>query len=168
MLIPESNIRNMLKAISNGNHVFNEQINIYRNTESYCPVCTFDPILKESTDHNCQTCNGKGTVITEKFWTIPSSVEVEDDFKYDFSKAGKLLRGQIYATIDILEIDDVLNTLPTYDLNNYNRLKDFVGSFDYIKWKGAKYTIERFEPGWLQGHLYEIGLTLSLIGAPQE
>jgi hypothetical protein len=153
----------MLKAISDGNHVFNETISLYVNTKTDCPDCDFDPVRKESTDPNCQTCGGVGKIITEVSYDIPASVEQEEDFKYDFSKAGKFLKGQIYATLDILEINTILDPTSKYDLNDYKQMKSFVESFDYIKWKGAKYKIEQFEPGWLQGILYEIGLTLSIM-----
>jgi hypothetical protein len=164
MQIPEANLRNMLKAISEGNHVLNEQVSFYHNTKSICPTCVFDPIRKESTDRNCPTCSGEGYVITELKYTISASIEQEEDFKYDFSKAGKLLKGQVLVTIDSAEFT-TLDPTKKYDLNDYPQMKSFVESFDYIKWKGAKYTVESFEPGWLQGNLYEIAIVLKLVGA---
>jgi hypothetical protein len=163
MEIPQSNVLNMLKAISNGNHVFNEQVKVYRNTDSDCPTCQYDPVRKESTDPHCQTCDGKGRMIVEKFYSIPASVETEEDFKFDFSKAGKFIKGQIYLTIDSKELTTVLNVDVKYNLDDYTQLKAFTESFDYIVWKGARYTITQFEPGLLQGNLYEIGFTLSLM-----
>jgi hypothetical protein len=153
----------MLKAISNGNHVFNERVQIYRNTKTPCPACLYDPVRKESTDPYCQTCGGAGVIVVESFHDIPASVEQEEDFKYDFAKVGKFLKGQIYMTIDIQEINTVLNASNAYDLNDYAQMKAFCETFDYVVWKGAKYNINEFEPGWLEGNLYEIGFILSLM-----
>jgi hypothetical protein len=163
MPISQSNVNNILKAISNGNHVFNEQIAVYRNTKTICPNCIYDPIRKESTDYNCQTCGGTGQIIVEVFYSIPASVETEEDFKYDFSRAGRFVKGEILVTIDIVELNTVLNISSPFDLNDYTQLKAFIERYDYIKWKGAKYNIGSFEPGWLEGNLYELGLVLSLM-----
>ncbi|WP_124118462.1 MULTISPECIES: hypothetical protein [Paenibacillus] len=163
MKIPESNIRNMLKAIGNGNHVLNETVQIYSNSKTKCPDCKFDPIRKESTDRNCPTCEGVGYIITEVFQTIPASVEQSEDFRYDYTKAGKYVDGNIFLTIDIEEINTVLNVDEKYDLDDYNQMKAFIESFDYVVWKGAKFKTESFEPGYLQGYLYEIGISLALM-----
>ena len=163
MSIPESNIRNMLRAISKGNHVFNEQVKVYKNTKTICTDCIYDPIRQESTDYNCQTCDGLGQVITEVYSEIPASVETSQDFRYEFTKAGKITTGEIFLTIDIVELEDILNVSAIYDLSDYTDLKAFVQQYDYIVWKGARYTIKNFEGGWLQGNLYEIALTLSLM-----
>lgn len=157
-------ISNMLKAISNGNHVFNETVQMYRNTKSDCPTCTYDPVRKESTDPYCQTCGGTGVIITYNSYQIPASVETSEDFKYDYTKAGKFVKGSIYLTIDSKEITTVLNTgNSAYNLNDYNQLRTFVESFDYVMWNNARYNINDFEPGVLQGNLYEIGCMLSLM-----
>lgn len=163
MQIPQSNLRNMLSAISNGNHVFNETVQLYRNTKTPCTTCTYDPVRRESTDPYCQTCDGTGFIITLKYFSIPASVETESDFTYDYSKVGKFTQNQMYMTIDNLELTTVLNIDKAYDLNDYKQLKDFVESFDYVIWKGAKFAIGDFEPGILQGNLYEIGCKLSLM-----
>lgn len=163
MKIPESNIRNMLKAISNGNHVLNETASFYKNQKTKCPDCKFDPIRKESTNHNCSTCEGTGYIETESFVTIPVSVEQNDDFRYDFSRAGKYVNGTIYMTLDIEEINAVLNKDKAYNLDDYEQIKAFVESFDSFIWKNARFKLDSFEPGFLQGHLYEIGITMSLV-----
>lgn len=163
MKIPESNIRNMLKAISDGNHVLNEQVSLVSVSKTLCPDCIYDPVRKESTDYNCETCDGTGFTVVETVNTISASVEQSEDFKYDFSKAGKFVKGQIYITLDILEIKNVLNPTSQYNLDDYNQLKNFVESFSTIRWKGARYNVDSFEPGWLQGNLYEIGLVLSIV-----
>lgn len=163
MQIPEANLRNMLKSITAGNHVLNEQVGICKHTVAPCPDCGYDPVRKESTDYGCETCGGVGKIKTETVVTIPASVEQEEDFKYDFSKTGKFVNGQIYLTIDILEINTVLNANREYDLNDYKQMKAMIESFTYIKWKGARYDIDSFEPGWLQTNLYEIGFVLSIM-----
>lgn len=163
MNISDANIRNMLKAISAGNHVLNENIRLYKHTESDCPDCSYDPIRKESTNQNCPTCDGKGVIIVNTYNEISASIEQEGDLKYDFTNAGIITKGQIFATIDIQEINDILNSNSTFDLNDYTQMQKFIKQYDYILWKGAKYSVEHFEPGWLQGNLYEIALTLSLM-----
>jgi hypothetical protein len=157
------NITNMLAAISYGNHVLNEQIKLYKNIKSDCPVCLYDPMRNESSDSNCQTCGGVGQIIVESFSQIDASVEQESDFSYDYTKAGKIVNGKIYVTIDIKEINEILNANSTYDLSDYHQMKKFIDQYDYITWSSAKYIVESFEPGLLQGSLYEIAVTLSLI-----
>lgn len=165
MSIPESNLRNMLNAISKGNHVLNETIHLHSNVKSDCPDCSFDPIRKESTDYNCPTCGGVGYLITDSYQTIPASVETEDDFKYDFTSVGKVVNGKIYVTIDSKEVAEILNISNKFNMNNYDDVKSLISQYDYITWKGAKYEIEEFQIGYLQGVFYEIGLLLKLIGS---
>jgi hypothetical protein len=66
-------------------------------------------------------------------------------------------------TIDIQELN-ILNAAGTYNLSDYNSLRIFVETFDFFIWNGAKYSVHEFEPGFLQGNLYEVGFVLSLIG----
>lgn len=165
MKISQSNIRNMLRAISDGNHVLNETVRLYQSTKTDCSNCGYDPIRKESTNLNCPTCGGSGSIVTETFKEVPSSIETYDDLKYDFTQAGILLKGQIHCTIDMLEINTVLNVDKKFTLADLDSIEKFIQQYDYITWKGAKYTVESFEPGWLQGNLYEIALVLSLRGA---
>jgi predicted RNA-binding Zn-ribbon protein involved in translation (DUF1610 family) len=162
MNIPEANLRNMLNAISSGNHVLNEQVQMHTHTELDCPDCDYDPIRKESTNYNCETCGGTGKIVTDQYLTIPASVEQQEDFSRDFTNSGKITKGQIFVTIDIKEIKEVLNTDNKFNLDDYTQLKSFVDQYDFINWKGARYSVSSFEPGFLQGNLYEIGLTLSL------
>jgi hypothetical protein len=159
MKIPESNLRNMLNAISQGNHVLNEKVVLNKIVKSDCPDCTYDPVRQESTDYNCQTCDGNGfTEVVEKT-EIPVSIETLEDFRRDFSSVGILTEGQIYMTIDKVEID-ILNQATLYDLNIYDNINKLIDNYDHIVWKGGKYIVKRFEPGWLQGNLYEIAFTL--------
>ncbi|MNT21510.1 hypothetical protein D3C72_1568520 [compost metagenome] len=90
------------------------------------------------------------------------SIETEEDFKYEFTKTGKLVKGQILLTIDIKEINEILNVSQSFNLDQYDELKSFMEQYRHIKWKGATYVIESFEPGWLQGNLYEIATVLNL------
>lgn len=163
MKIPEANLRNMLSAISAGNHVLNEKVRFYTSTNSQCPDCEYDPVRKESTNSSCPTCGGTGSITTYAYKEIDCSVETEKDFQYDFKQAGKITKGQIFVTVDIKEINEVLNLVTKYDLNDAPQMKALLNQYDYIWWKGAKYTIESYEPGWLQGNLYEIALVLSLM-----
>jgi hypothetical protein len=162
MNIPESNLRNMLKSISSLNHVLNETLKICKHNESDCPSCKFDPIRGESTDPYCDTCDGKGKVTADVFYTIPSSVETEQDFTFDYAKVGRLTNGEILATIDKVEIDTVLNVGGTYNMDSYDDIKKFLDQYDYFEWKGAKYVLKSFQAGYLQGNFYEISMTLSL------
>lgn len=162
MNIPEANLRNMLNAISEGNHVLNETASFYTVSESDCPACAFDPIRKESVNPNCETCGGSGSISVSTKVDIPVSIETEEDFRYEFTKAGKITNGQILLTIDIKEINEVLNINQAFDLNQHAELKAFIEQFKKIEWKGAAYVVDRFEPGWLQGNLYEIAATLNL------
>jgi hypothetical protein len=164
MNIPEANLRNMLKAISEGNHVLNEKVRLYKTSNSDCTDCDYDPIRKESTDINCETCGGTGSISTSTYSEIDASVEQEEDFKKHYQDTGAVTKGKIFVTIDIADITTTLNADSKYDLNDYSQMKSFVEQYNYLMWKGAKYTVESFEPGWLQGNLYEIGVTLSLIG----
>jgi hypothetical protein len=143
--------------------VLNETVALYKIAKSHCPDCTFDPVRQESTDYNCETCDGTGFINSEQVFTIPASIEQEEDFKYDFSKAGKFIKGEIYLTIDSVEIKTVLDPTSQYNLDDYNQMKAFIEQYDHVLWKGAKYSIKSFEPGWLQGNLYEIGFTLSIV-----
>lgn len=162
MNIPEANLRNMLSAISAGNHVLNEQIKLVKQTEVDCPDCGYDPIRKESINFNCESCSGTGSYITITSQTIPASIETEEDFKYEFTKAGRITKGQILLTIDTKEIKEKLNSDGKFNLDEYVELKAFIDQYSYIMWKGARYIVESFEAGWLQGNLYEISMTLNL------
>ncbi|MNS33484.1 hypothetical protein D3C72_655990 [compost metagenome] len=162
MNIPEANIRNMLRSISEGNHVLNETAFFYTESETDCPDCRYDPIRKESTNPNCQTCGGTGSITTQVIDEVQVSIETEEDFKYEFTKAGKLVKGQILLTIDIKEINEILNVSQSFNLDQYDELKSFMEQYKQVKWKGAAYVIESFEPGWLQGNLYEIAAVLNL------
>jgi hypothetical protein len=153
----------MLKAISDGNHVLNETIRLYKSTKTDCPDCGYDPVRKESTNFNCQTCGGEGSVIVETYIEIPASVESYEDLKFNFTRAGELTRGQVNCTIDMLELKTYLNLDNKFDLNDFNDIKLCIKQYDYIWWKGAKYSAESFEPGWLQGNLYEVALVLSIL-----
>jgi hypothetical protein len=162
MNIPESNLRNMLNSISSLNHVLNETLNLCKVSEVDCPDCGYDPIRRESTDPYCPTCDGRGKKVTEQIFTIPSSVETEEDFSFEYGSTGRLSKGQILATIDKLEIDSVLNTDSKYSMDNQNNIKEFLDQYEYFEWKGAKYILDSFQAGYLQGNFYEIGLTLTL------
>lgn len=162
MNIPNANLRNMLNAISKGNHVLNETVRLFRNTKTPCPDCKFDPIRRESTNPNCDTCGGTGKVVTENFFEIPASVETLSDYKNTWQNVGQLTENQILLTLDAQEISEVLNVSPQYDLDQYSGIKAFVESFDYLTWKGAKYVVSSFEDGRLQGILYEISMKMNL------
>lgn len=163
MNIPQANLLNMLNSISAGNHVLNEQVSFYKHSTIDCPDCGYDPIRKESTNHNCSSCEGTGSIVTITVQNIPASIETEEDFKYEFTKVGRIVKGQILLTVDIKEINEILNLDSKYDLNDYQQLKAFLDQYSSINWKGAKYSIDSFEAGWLQGNLYEIAITLNLV-----
>jgi hypothetical protein len=162
MNIPESNLRNMLKSISQLNHVLNETLKLCQEDESDCPSCKYDPIRKESTDPYCDTCDGRGKMVTETFYNIPSSVETTEDFQYEFSKAGRIMEGEILATIDIQEIETVLDPTGKYNMDDKGDIKRFLDQYNYFEWKGARYVLKSFQAGYLQGNFYEISMTLSL------
>lgn len=162
MAMSESNLRNMLNAISRGNHILNEQVRLYKHTEEDCPDCGYDPIRKESTDPYCDTCEGKGKIEKETYTQIPTSIQTEDDFQFDFTQAGRLEQGEILITIDRKEIDAHINQNGDWDLDDHRSIKKLVENYDYFWWKGGKYHLKGFEPGYLQGVLYEIAVTVSL------
>jgi hypothetical protein len=162
MNIPESNLRNMLNSISGLNHVLNETLRIYKNNESDCPDCGYDPIRKESTNPYCNTCDGTGKIATEIFYDIPSSIETAEDFTFDYGHAGRLLEGEVLATIDVKEIKEVLNTDGKYSMDNQIDIKNFLDQYEYYEWKGGKYIVKSFQAGYLQGNFYEIAVTLKL------
>jgi hypothetical protein len=162
MNIPESNLRNMLNSISSLNHVLNETLILYKLESSDCPDCGYDPIRNESTDPYCTTCDGKGKVSTPTAFTIPSSIETEDDFVFSYTNAGRLTSGEILATIDNKEISEVLNVDRKFSMDDYGDIKAFLDQYSYFEWKGAKYKLESFQPGYLQGRFYEISMKLSL------
>lgn len=162
MNIPESNLRNMLNSISELNHVLNETITLYKNVAEDCPSCSYDPIRGESTDPHCDECDGVGKIITSQTFTIPSSVETEEDFAFEYKSVGRLSTGEILSTIDKKEITEVLNVDGTYDMDNQKDIKRFLDQFEYFEWKGAEYTLVKFQAGYLQGNFYEISLTLKL------
>lgn len=142
--------------------MLNETLTIYHNHETDCPDCGYDPIRKESTNLNCQTCDGIGKIIDSITYTIPSSIETEEDFSFDYANVGRISNGEILATIDSLEIKTILNTDGKYSMDNYQDIKKFLDQYDYFEWKGAKYVLKSFQPGYLQGNFYEISMTLSL------
>jgi len=127
-----------------------------------CPTCNYDPIRRESTDPYCDYCDGKGKIFTPTFYDIPSSVETTEDFQYEFSKAGRIMDGEILATIDIQEIDTVLDPTGKYNMDDKNDIKRFLDQYKYFEWKCAKYVLKSFQAGYLQGNFYEISMTLSL------
>jgi predicted RNA-binding Zn-ribbon protein involved in translation (DUF1610 family) len=163
MNIPEANLRNMLKAISDGNHVLNEQVKFNKASKMDCPDCGYDPVRKESTNFDCDTCGGTGSVTTVTSQQISASVETEDDFNYEYTKAGRLTKGQILLTVDIKEIKEILNVDGKYDINDYSQLKAFLDQYENVTWLGARYKIDSFEAGVLQTNIYEIALKLSLV-----
>src|SRR5690606_34009262 len=150
MNIPESNLRNMLNSISSLNHVLNETLKLCKVSESDCPDCNYDPVRKESTDPYCPTCDGRGKDVDEQIFTTPSSIETEEDFAFEYSNAGRLSKGQILATIDKLEIDTVLNSDKKFDMDNQQDIKRFLDQFEYFEWKGATYSLDSFQAGYLQ------------------
>jgi len=162
MNIPNANLRNMLNAISQGNHVLNETVRLFRNSEEKCPDCKFDPIRKESTNPYCDTCGGTGLIVTENFYEITASVESLSDYTNEFENVGKLTQGEIFVTLDNKEITEILNVTPVYDLDDFKELKAFVNSFNYLTWRGARYDLASFEDGRLQGILYEITMRMKL------
>lgn len=163
MNIPQANIRNMLNSISSLNHVLNETLTLYTSTTVDCPTCGYDPIRKESTDPSCPTCGGKGLITTLTAINIPSSVETQDDFQYSYAEVGRLLDGEILATIDNQEIANTLNASSKYNMDNQSDIKSFLDQYDHFEWKGGKYVVKSFQANYLQGTFYEISLTLKLL-----
>jgi hypothetical protein len=164
MPLSDSNVKNMLKAISVGNHVLNETMSFYKNTKTDCPSCGYDPIRHESINPHCPDCNGTGLKETISYVDVPVSVETEDDFRYDYNNKGRLTKGQILVTIDASEIESLLNNPQVFDLNTHNGIQAFISQFDYFSWKGGKYTASSFEAGYLQGYFYELSVTMELNG----
>jgi hypothetical protein len=162
MNIPESNLRNMLNSISSLNHVLNETLTICKEDEADCPDCGYDPIRNESTDPHCPTCDGHGKISTPLYYTIPSSIETEEDFTFTYSNAGRIAEGEILATIDKKEIDEILNIGNKYNMDSYVDIKSFLDQYKYFEWKGAKYKLSSFQAGYLQGNFYEISMKLKL------
>jgi hypothetical protein len=152
----------MLNSISELNHVLNEILRLCKVSETDCPDCGYDPIRKESTDPYCDTCNGKGKIVTESYYDIPSSVETADDFRFEYGNTGRLLDGEILATIDSKEISEILNIDSKYNMDEQQDIKSFLDQYEYFQWKGGKYVVKSFQPGYLQGNFYEIGITLKL------
>jgi hypothetical protein len=164
MNIPESNLRNMLNSISGLNHVLNETLRLCKVSETDCPDCGYDPIRKESTDPYCPTCDGRGMIVSETYYDIPSSVETSADFTYSYAETGRLLDGEVLATIDILEINTVLNVDGKFNMDSQSDIKAFLSQYEYFEWKGGKYIVKSFQAGYLQGNFYEIAITLKLKG----
>ena len=161
-MLSDANIRNMLDAISRGNHVLNETARLFKVSKTDCPDCGYDPIRKESTDPYCETCDGKGSIESLAYNEIPVSIETEKDFQYKFTNAGKITDGEIFLTIDIKEIKEVLNADNSHDLSNYQGVKKFVEQYDHVTWHNAKYKMVSFEPSYLQGIFYEVSMKLKL------
>jgi hypothetical protein len=162
MNIPQSNIRNMLNSISSLNHVLNETLRLVQYTNSDCPDCGYDPIRKESTDPSCPTCGGKGVIQTQVNIDIPSSIETAQDFIYSYAEVGRLLDGEIVATIDNLEIKTILNSSNKYSMDSQDDIKKFLDQYDHFEWKGGKYVVKSFNANYLQGTFYELSITLKL------
>ena len=160
MNIPESNLRNMLKSISELNHVLNERISLSKVADKDCPDCQYDPIRKESMDAYCDTCSGAGKLKVPEITPISASVETMDDFRFDYTALGRLKEGEILVTIDKLEIDDFLNKDGKYNMNDYKDIEKLIHEYDYIEWMGTRYTPATFQPAYLQGNFYELSLTL--------
>lgn len=153
----------MLSSISSLNHVLNETLRLVKFTTSDCPDCGYDPIRKESTDPSCPTCGGTGLIRTEVDTDIPSSVETSADFIYSYAEVGRLLDGEIVATIDNLEITTVLNSNNKYNMNIQSDIKAFLDQYDHFEWKGGKYVVKSFQANYLEGTFYELSLTLKLM-----
>lgn len=162
MNIPQSNIRNMLTSISGLNHVLNETLRLCQTTTVDCPTCGYDPIRQESTDPSCPTCDGVGKIVTEIYTDIPSSIETSADFMYSYAETGRLLDGEILATIDSLEINTILNISGKFNMDTQADIKSFLDQYSYFEWKGGKYVVKSFQAGYLQGNFYEISITLKL------
>jgi hypothetical protein len=163
MNIPQSNLNNMLNSISGLNHVLNETLRLVKITTTPCPNCKFDPIRKESTDPTCPTCGGAGVIQTPVNTDIPASVETKEDFVYSFAEVGRLLDGEVLATIDKLEIVTILNKNGTYSMDSQSDIKSFLDQYDHFEWKGARYVVKSFQPNYLQGNFYELAITLKLL-----
>lgn len=164
MNIPESNLRNMLSSISELNHVLNETLILTKNTSTDCSDCGYDPIRRESTNPYCEKCNGTGEIITQIKYEIPSSVETEQDFEFEYGKTGRVTNGEILATIDSKEISEILNVDKSFNMDNQKDIKKFLDQFTTYEWKGANYSLKSFQPGYLQGRFYEIQVKLGLKG----
>lgn len=162
MNIPQSNIRNMLNSISGLNHVLNETLRLVQYTSTDCPDCSYDPIRKESTDPSCPTCDGKGVIQTQVNTDIVSSVETSADFIYSYAEVGRLLDGEVVATIDNLEMTTILNPNGKYSMDNQLDIKKFLDQYDHFEWKGGQYIIKSFQANYLQGTFYELSITLKL------
>jgi len=161
-MLSEANVRNMLSAISRGNHVLNERAKLFKIAKTNCPDCGFDPIRKESTNPDCDTCEGKGMVEVLSYNEIPVSIETEKDTQYRFTNAGKITEGEILLTIDSKEISEVLNLDKSHDLSTHQGIKKFVEQYDHITWHNAKYKMASFEASYLQGIFYEISMKMKL------
>jgi hypothetical protein len=152
----------MLNSISELNHVLNETLRLCKVSETDCPDCGYDPIRKESTDPYCDTCDGRGKITTEVYFDIPSSIETADDFRFDYAHTGRLTDGEILATIDSKEINQVLNIDGKFNMDSQQDIRGFLDQYEYYEWKGGRYIVKSFQAGYLQGNFYEISITLKL------
>lgn len=162
MQLPASSVRAILNSISSLNHILNETIDLIQMVNTDCPDCTYDPIRQESTNPYCQTCDGKGVIQTQQKFTIASSVETEEDMTYQYRPVGRLVQGEIKATIDKTEISSTLDPKGQFNMDDQGSIKAFLDQYAYVIWKGATYIIEEFQGQYLQGNFYEIDLTLKL------
>ena len=158
-----NDIKNILTAISNINHVFTETITLHKFTKTRCTSCEYDPIRNASVDVNCPTCGGTGWIQTDN----PSTIQASADYEGDFD-TNPLLTAQdfdsniVYITLDIKELN-TLNQDNAFNLTDVVQLEHFLKQYDYITWDNTNYELISFQPGWLEGILYETALKMRRI-----
>jgi hypothetical protein len=147
------NTTKIIAAISSANHTFTEQVTLHYLTKSSCTACTYDPIDNESTNINCQVCNGAGFIYADSPIIIPCSLEQIKPYEQELLPTGMYDNTQVSITIDQLE-------LLKYNID--------VEDVSHFSWNGDNYRMISSKPGVLSGIVYEIDVLLEIIASGQE
>ncbi|MHA1754693.1 MAG: hypothetical protein ACTSYR_04165 [Candidatus Odinarchaeia archaeon] len=143
MRVPSSD--KIIKYISEINHIYPEEITLHYISKTVCPDCTFNPILKESTNILCPTCGGDGYIETDNPIIIECSVEGIDEEDVLLIPSGLVISDLIKITIDKKEIDQ-------YNID--------VTKVDYFTYNGDDYILSSFRKESLDKVVYEVNCIL--------
>jgi hypothetical protein len=147
------NLTKIIAAISNANHTFTEPVTLHYLTKVPCSACSYDPVENESTNMNCQVCNGAGFIYTDSPITIPCSLELTKPYEEELLKTGMYDNSIVNITIDQVEMLE-------YNIN--------VETVSHYSWNGDNYRMVASAPGVLNGIVYEIDVTLEIIASGKE